>query len=637
MSSDLDQRHHLITGQGVRRLDLGQRLSLYKFNHNLLQSYLYHNLDEVQRVILHEDFGFVLEEMYADLSPEIIIQLARHFVEAGIRDKSVFYLRQAGEQAAAQYASEAAVSYFSRALSLLAAEQDILERYEILRLREQIYALQGEREPQRADLDLLVDLAKKLDETQPQDRASRQADIALRQAAYAEVTGEYQQVVDAAVEAIELANAVQNAATETQGYLYWGRALWRQGDCEMAAMQLSTALNLARQANLRPEEASSLRYLGIVAARSGDYAMGDEYLKAALNIYRQIGDRQGQTGTINALGVFAAEQGHFDAAQNYFEQTLSVFREIGDRWGEGAALSNLGQVCADRSNYSDARQYLEQALEICAQIDDREGEGTILNNLGQLANEKGDYGAAKDYLARATQILNEIGNARTEGFALANLGLVYLHIGDLDKAETHFEAGLKVLRIIDDPQGQSLVLAYQALRLHRLGENKAAQAISYEALKIAEKAGSRAETAYALTTLAHAELELGSNIAAADSYRKAFEIRQELNQHSLAAEVQAGLARLSLATNDLELAKTHIDTLLTYLETGNLKGTLEPLRVYVTCVQILQYLQDERATEILDRAYLILHQQAFRIQEQELKEKFFASLYANTIQALKAK
>ncbi len=635
LSVELDQRHHLITGQGVRRLESGQRLSLYQFNHNLLQSYLYHNLDEVQRVILHEDFGYILEEMYEEILPEVVFQLARHFVEAGIRDKSVFYLRQAGEQAAAQFAYTEAISYINRAVSLLTTEKDQAEKYELLYLREQIFALQGEREPQRTDLELLVALAKKLDEAQPQAGASRQAEIALRQAAYAEVTGEYQQVVDAAVEAIELANAVQNASVETQGYLFWGRALWRQGDCEMAAMQLNTALDLARKAHLRPEEASSLRYLGIVTARAGDYVTADEHLRAALEIYREIGDRQGQTGTINALGVFSAEQGDFDDARKHFEQTLSVYREIGDRWGEGAALSNLGQVCADRRNYSDARQYLEQALEICAQIDDREGEGTILNNLGQLASEKGDYGAAKDYLTRAASILNEIGNVRTEGFALANLGLVYLHIGDLDRAETYFENGLKVLRIIDDPQGQSLVLAYQALRLHRLGDNKTARDISQEALKIAEKSGSRAEMANALTTLAHAELELGCNIEAAASYHKALDIRQELDQLNLAAEVRAGLARLSLATDDLQLAKTQIDSILAYLETGDLAGSLEPLGVYVTCVQVLQTLQDDRATELLNQAHLTLHQQAYRIQEQELKEKFFISPYATAIQNLK--
>ena len=114
LSRELDQQHHLVSGQGVRRLDSGQRLSLYRFEHNLFQTYLYNSLDEVQRVILHEDIGLSWSELHAEEIPEITFQLARHFVEAGIRDKSIHYLRQAGEQAASQYAYEDAIPYINQ-------------------------------------------------------------------------------------------------------------------------------------------------------------------------------------------------------------------------------------------------------------------------------------------------------------------------------------------------------------------------------------------------------------------------------------------------------------------------------------------------------------------------------------------
>jgi len=380
--------------------------------------------------------------------------------------------------------------------------------------------------------------------------------------------------------------------------------------------------------------AESLRNLGIVSARTGNYAQADMQLNEALEIFREIGDRQGQTGTINAMGVFAAEQGDFDTARKRFEQTLSVYREIGDRWGEGAALSNLGQVCAERGSYKDARKYLEQALEICAQIDDREGEGTILNNLGQMVSEQGDYGAARDYLSKAVQIQHEIGNPRVEGFALGNLGLVYLHMGDLDNAAEHFEQGLQVLRVIDDPQGLSMVLAYRALCHHRLGENETARDVSCEALRIAEDVGDRAAQAYALMTLGHALSVLDGSSGAAEAYHKALEIRREMDQQNLAAEAHASLANLSLAGNDLAKMKSHVEFVLDYLETGNLDGAFEPLRVYLTCIQVLRTLEDARADAVLDIANFKLHQQAYQIDDPGLKSSFLSSEYARAIQEL---
>jgi tetratricopeptide (TPR) repeat protein len=403
----------------------------------------------------------------------------------------------------------------------------------------------------------------------------------------------------------------------------------------MANMQLSLALELARKAALSQEEASSLRNLGIVFARSGDYTQADRHLQEALARYLHIGDRQGQTSTLNAMGVFAAEQGDFETARDHFENTLSVYREIGDRWGEGAALSNLGQVCVERGNYADARPYLEQALELCVQIDDREGEGTILNNLGQMANEQGDYGAAKEYLERAAAIMGEIGNTRTLGFALANLGLVRLLIGDRGVASQHFKQSLKLLRIIDDPQWQSLVLVYDALRLHHLGEDEAARDTSQEALMFAENVGDLAAQASALTILGHALTALDAFENALQAYQRALDIRNELDQNNLATEPLAGLAQLSLIRGDMANAMSYVEDLLLCLNVGRLDGTLEPLRVFVICVQVLQTQQDDRAAEILDRAILVLNQQAYRIREPALKEKFFASQYAVSLQDFK--
>jgi predicted ATPase len=144
----------------------------------------------------------VLEELYGDQVDEITVQLARHFVEAGMAEKAVTYLRRAGEQAAAQFANAEAMTYLSRALDLT-PETDTAERYALLLAREKVYDVQGAREAQRQDLAALKGLAESLADD------GRRAEVALRQANYAEVTGDYPAAVTAAQATIRLAQAAQ--------------------------------------------------------------------------------------------------------------------------------------------------------------------------------------------------------------------------------------------------------------------------------------------------------------------------------------------------------------------------------------------------------------------------------------------
>jgi oligopeptide transport system substrate-binding protein len=66
--------------------------------------------------------GEILEALYEDMSDEIVVQLARHFVEAGITDKAVTYLLAAGDRARAFYAFEEAARAYERALVFLREE-----------------------------------------------------------------------------------------------------------------------------------------------------------------------------------------------------------------------------------------------------------------------------------------------------------------------------------------------------------------------------------------------------------------------------------------------------------------------------------------------------------------------------------
>jgi len=146
LSGPLSQQYHLVCAEGVERLGPGrQRLSRYRFRHQLFQEYLYASLDEVERVHLHEAVGNALEALYkqsgagsgamAALAP----QLARHFEAAGLATRAVSYLLQAGQRAVRLCADEEAIAYFNRGLALLETLPEIgAEEQRIARIRQEL-------------------------------------------------------------------------------------------------------------------------------------------------------------------------------------------------------------------------------------------------------------------------------------------------------------------------------------------------------------------------------------------------------------------------------------------------------------------------------------------------------------------
>ena len=131
LSRALDRKHRLISAHTVQRTG-GRLLSRYRFRHIQIQKYLYSSLDEVERVHLHEQVGNILEELFQDQEEitGVALQLARHFQEAKIPEKTIQYLHLAGEIAVQMSAHQEGITHLSKALSLLMAQPDSPERAE---------------------------------------------------------------------------------------------------------------------------------------------------------------------------------------------------------------------------------------------------------------------------------------------------------------------------------------------------------------------------------------------------------------------------------------------------------------------------------------------------------------------------
>ncbi len=445
----------------------------YIFKHIITQEVAYETLLFAQRRQLHRavaqwherTFGDgtdlpAARELESSLAPHYPL-LVYHWHQAGEKDQERHYAGLAGKWAAAQFANAEAAGYFSRALELT-PETDRTARYDLLLAREAVDDLQGEREAQAHDLSALTSLVAETGDHR------WKADISLRQANYYEVTSDYPAALEAVQRSIEHAAQTQELADDTEGYIQWGKVLWRQGDYDAARVPLERALTLARATANRLAEAKSLDNLGDVYLYQGNYPAAQDHYQQALEIYQAAGHRQGRADSLNMLGVIHYELGDYLAARDSYEQVLSIYRAIGDRRGETMTLNNLGTVYCDLGEYKAARDYHQQALVIRITIGDRWGEANSLVNLGLVHHGMGENKVAQEYCRHALAIQREIGDRRGEGYSLTYLGHALAELGEPQAATDAYGAALHLRRemgqsslAIDDLAGLARVAMAQ--------------------------------------------------------------------------------------------------------------------------------------------------------------------------------
>ena len=123
-----------------------------------------------------------------------------------------------------------------------------------------------------------------------------------------------------------------------------------------------------------------------------------------------------------------------------------------------------------------------------------------------------------------------------------------------------------------------------------------------------------------LLVLGHAQLGLGRSDAARAAYERARALFEAVDMHVMAMEAVAGLARVALAQGDAARARADVQVLLDHrARGGTFEGTEEPLRIVLTCWQVISATDAARAGGLLASAHAELQAQAGRIADARLR------------------
>jgi tetratricopeptide (TPR) repeat protein len=231
-------------------------------------------------------------------------------------------------------------------------------------------------------------------------------------------------------------------------------------------------------------------------------------------------------------------------------------------WQRAANLTNLGNAYHRLGDYHRAIDYYQQNLALAQEIGNRKGEGVALGNLGNVYYRLGDYLRAIDYYQQDLSIACEIGDHQGEGVTLCNLGLTYDSLGDYLRAIDYYQQSLTIIRMIVNRKDEGSVLGNLGLTYHRLGDYHRAIDYYQQALTIAIQIGDRLGEAIALGNLGEVFAEIG-NFSEAISYaHAAATIANDINSPYISSYTHGYLARTYLHEEDVDTARTVVETAL---------------------------------------------------------------------------
>ncbi|MGC1378307.1 MAG: tetratricopeptide repeat protein, partial [Anaerolineales bacterium] len=619
VAADLESLHRL----GFTVLETPEPELAYLFKHVITQEAAYESLAYATRAALHEQFARYLEQVAGENAGPFLDLLAYHYERSENLPKKRYYLRKAGEAAAAAFANEAALSYLGRALAL-SPESDYAERFDILLTKYQVYDILGNAEAQNQDVTSLAALAEALDDN------ARRAQAALSRSNYAYHTSDYPAAVAAAQQAVEFAHRAGADEFEVRGYRIWGEALRHQSSYAEARARTGQALDLAQAAQLTLWTANSLTSLGILDLLTAQYDGAQTHLERALQLQRQVGNRIGEAEALSYLGESAFVHGDFARAQTYYEQILHFWHAIGYKKNEGTTLINLGSLIVEqRGNYAKARLYAEQALHLAQEARNRAGEMFALYIFSFIDLATNNYQAARGQAEQALRICKEIGHSYYEAGCLAQLGSIADELGECASALEYHQQCLSISREMGDPDLKCQVLTALGVTSYHLGQHETAREYNQEALTIAQETKNKFSQTRPLTALGHALRELGDLDGAADAYRQALALAQEMGLQHYAKQAQTGLACLALAQGNPVEAQAPLNEILHYLETHSLSTQDEIFWTYLACHRILQAVHDPRARATLEAAHTLLQQIAAGIDDERLRASFLQNARCN--------
>lgn len=528
----------------------------YLFEHALLRDAAYEMQLPDQLRTLHRDAAEAIESLSGDERPMFSADLAYHWGMAGDEARELPYAVAAARAAADHYDNVAALRWSARGLEIAEA---LPQRFELLRLREQVLSRIGETDSCEAILVELEAIAGRVG-------AWAEAEAMLARLSFQMPRGHCQDGLALAIRAEAFAK--ENGLWEyAERFAYMHAAmLGRLGHLHRSREAFEAII--ARDQLSKRGELLCL-YLDVIV-QIGSPEVIKAALGQALTAAMDEDDLELQRSVWQKLATRSRLWGERDAARDALERARQLARQTGERRGELKAGISLGIACGAEGRYEESNTHIYRAMEICYELDDVRGEITSKNNLGVLHRYMGDFDTASDWLEQSEQQNEALGRPIPESISCVSRALIAVQRGRPDEA------------------------------LEMVGRER-----------VRAIAGVSPARDAALMTIEGLAWEVKGDLGRArERWRRSVEAHTSLGNVSLQLDAGAGLLRAALAEGDLQEALAWAEQILAQGDGSALLDVDDPFLAYLSAWRALDATGDPRADGLLERAHDLMQRVA---------------------------
>jgi tetratricopeptide (TPR) repeat protein len=401
LTRELEKRHRLVLEEGETQVGR-QFLSQYRFIHALFQQFLYNELGTGERRMMHGEVADALEQLYAEHSDAIAVQLARHYLEAGEDEKTVEYATRAGDQAAVLYAYAAARGFYAQALTALSRLTETAEN-------------------QRRRVDTILKQVqvsvKAIDPTQN-----------LAQLAEAEsIVQQLSQSVGAtSADRVRLARI----------HFWMGQEHFLRNELREALEYFQQVLAVTQgESGDKELEANTLGTMGRMLAFQGQFGQAVPFLDRAVALLEAAGNRSNWIIDVGNLGLSLAARGEFAAGLARGQHVLARAEEAKDPRGIGWSQISLAQIYWHGGAMPRVVEASRAGMQAAEQVGDRVTVFVGAIFAGWAESRLAQPAAAAAHLTQAKSLAQQLGGqlAMTDRLAVAEAELA-LNMGHIQEA-----------------------------------------------------------------------------------------------------------------------------------------------------------------------------------------------------------
>lgn len=434
--ADIEKNHRLIETLGEEELPDGSLTTRYRFAHALYQNFLYGDLVNKRRIVLHQQAGEQLLGHYGKRAPQIATQLAIHFERGRDFDRAVEYLIHAGDHAAKLYGYAEAERHYTQALRLvekISSESQAEQLCTLYQKRGSVNHAVGNFTQAANDFTKMLDQAQALGSLELQSAALNSLTMTLF------FSHRLEETLSRAAEALDVAEQAGNDKLRADTMLMIGLKHLCYGELKEGKAILDDVIATARRLDYKPGLVGGITWRACLHFFQSEYDLAMEKAKEGIQLASELRDGFLLLTAMFFVGLSQGNQGKMSAALATLQDAMEKARRNGDLFWHPRFPNCIGWIYRELHDFEAARQFDEEGVDVARRHHVLEAEANSLINRGIDCTHAGQrectdaaFAEVKDIFARDAWFRWRY-NIRLQAATAAH----YLRQRDLEKAREY--------------------------------------------------------------------------------------------------------------------------------------------------------------------------------------------------------